>query len=203
MNFFYYSLGFYFFNIFLKNTSLQKIINFSDKDYTKLTGYINSCIHANIIWFSSFLFLINIIDFSVWIQCLNIIRGYCFFDTLLILYHNPFDYQMIIHHIILFIGTYNNYIFKYPSQMAIALLSEISNQFLYFGWFLIKKKLENTLLFKINGIILLILFFIFRVFNFTYFSFFIFQNCSFFENIIFLPITLLNYYWFVLLIKKF
>ena len=87
--------------------------------------------------------------------------------------------------------------------MAIALLSEISNQFLYFGWFLIKKKLENTLLFKINGIILLILFFIFRVFNFTYFSFFIFQNCSFFENIIFLPITLLNYYWFVLLIKKF
>jgi hypothetical protein len=203
MDFYYYSLIFYIFNFSLKKTSLQKFLNFSDKDYSKLFGYINSCIHANIIYISSFLFLLNIIDFSIWIQCFDIIRGYCFYDFLLILYNNPFDYQMIIHHIIFFIGTYNNYIFKYPSQMAIGLLSEISNQFLYFGWFLIKKKLDYTKLFQINAIFLLISFFIFRVLNFSYFSFFIFQHCDLFENILFLPITLLNYYWFYLLLRKF
>ena len=203
MNFYYYSLGFYFFNIFLKNTSLQKIIHFSDKDYTKLTGYINSCIHANIIYILSFLFLLNIIDFSIWVHCLDIIRGYCFYDNLLILYYNPYNYQMLIHHVLLFIGSYNNYIFKYPLWMAQGLLSEISNQFLYFGWFLIKKNLNNTLLFQINAVILLILFFIFRILNFSSFSFFIFQHCGIFENLIFLPITLLNYYWFYLLFKKF
>jgi hypothetical protein len=121
----------------------------------------------------------------------------------MILYQNPLDYQMLIHHLILFIGTYNYYVILYPYQIALALLSETSNQFLYIGWFLIKKNLKNTMIFKINGIILLILFFLFRVINFTYLSFFIFTNCSFYENILFLPITLLNYYWFFLLVKKF
>jgi hypothetical protein len=203
MNFFYYSLIFCIFNFFLTKTSLQKYLKFSDKDYFKLFGYINSCIHANIIYISSFLFLINVIDFSIWIHCLDIIRGYCFYDIFFIIYQNPYDYQMIFHHIIFFVATYNSYIYIYPYKMAFGLLSEISNQFLYFGWFLIKKKLDNTLLFQINGIILLILFFIFRVLNFTNFSFFIFEYCGIFECLMFLPVTLLNYYWFSLLLRKF
>tara|TARA_B110001454_G_C12706550_1_gene428833 strand:- start:638 stop:1255 length:618 start_codon:yes stop_codon:yes gene_type:complete len=203
MEFFYYSLIFYIFNIFLKKSSLQKIINFSDQNYSKLIGYINSCIHAKIVYILSLLFLLNIIDFSIWVHCLDIIRGYCFYDTILILYHNPYDYQMLIHHILFFIGSYNNYIYIYPLKMAFGLLSEISNQFLYFGWFLIKKNLHNTLLFKINSVILLILFFVFRVLNFSYFLFFISQYCDSYEFFMALPITLLNYYWFYLLFSKF
>jgi len=203
MFFFYYSIAFYYLNIYLKNTSLQEIINFSNKDFNKLVNYIISCIHANVICFLSFLFLLNIIDFSLWIHCLDIIRGYIFYDTINILYNNPYDYQMLIHHLLFFVGSYNNYILKYPSQMALGLLSEISNQFLYFGWFLIKNNFQNTKLFQINAIILLILFFIFRVLNFSYMSFFILQHCSTFENLMFLPITLLNFYWFYLLFKKF
>lgn len=203
MVFLFYSSAFYYFNIYLKKTSLQDIINFSNRDFDKLVNYINSCIHANTICFLSFLFLLNIIDFSLWIHCLDIIRGYIFYDTINILYNNPCDYQMLIHHLLFFVGSYNNYILKYPYQMAIVLLSEISNQFLYFGWFLIKNNLHNTKLFQINAIILLILFLIFRVFNFSYMSFFILQHCSTFENFMFLPITLLNFYWFSLLFKKF
>lgn len=203
MEFFYYSLIFYIFNIFLKKSFLQKIINFSDQNYSKLIGYINSCIHAKIVYILSLLFILNIIDFSIWVHCLDIIRGYCFYDTILILYNDPYNYQMLIHHILFFIGSYNNYIYIYPLKMAFGLLSEISNQFLYFGWFLIKKNLHNTLLFKINSVILLILFFVFRVLNFSYFLFFISQYCDSYEFFMALPITLLNYYWFYLLFSKF
>jgi len=203
MNFIYYSIFFYFFNFYLKKSSFQSIVNLRENSYLKLINYINSCIHAKIVYVLSFLLLMNFIDVSVWSNCLDVTRGYCFYDTLMILYQNPLDYQMLIHHLILFIGTYNYYVILYPYQIALALLSETSNQFLYIGWFLIKKNLKNTMIFKINGIILLILFFLFRVINFTYLSFFIFTNCSFYENILFLPITLLNYYWFFLLVKKF
>ena len=161
MNFFYYSLFFFIFLYCLNNSPLQKITNLNNKSYFKLTDYIISCIHANCAYIISFLFLINFIDVSIWMNCLDITRGYCFYDTLMILYNNPYDYEMLIHHTMLFIGTYNNYIISYPYQAALALLSEISNQFLYFGWFLIQKKLKNTILFKINGIILLFLFFIY------------------------------------------
>lgn len=186
----------------MNNSSLQRIINLNNSSYNKLTSYINSCVHAKIVYVLSFLFLINVIDVSIWKICLDITRGYCFYDTLMVLFNDPYDYQTLIHHIFLFIGTYSYYITLYPHQTAIALLSEITNQFLYIGWLLIKKDLKDTIYFKINGMILLISFFLFRIINFTYLLYFLITYCDIYNSIIFIPITLLNYYWFYLLIQK-
>ena len=82
--------------------------------------------------------------------------------------------------------------------------AEITNIFLYFGWLLLKKGYEKSILFLLNGVILITLFLIYRVINFT--NLFIFslavKNARF-EQIFIFIIAMLNTYWFVKLLEKF
>jgi len=181
--FIYYSLGFAFSFLYLyTNDYIRNKINLPEKDYIQLIGKINSVIHANIVVVMSILLICDLIDSELWIQCLEITRGYCLYDTIMILYFTPKDRIMIIHHTLLFLGTYSNFISIYPEQAAYGLLAEITNQNLYFGW--------------------LIGFLIFRVINFTYLFIFAVYNCSYAEQLALIPILLMNYYWFCLLLHK-
>lgn len=198
-----YSLSF-FLNFFCLNScnSLRNYINLTEYDYKHLLIRINSIIHANLIVLIGILFIIGFIDDSTWMLCLDITRGYCLYDTLMILYFTPKDFTMIIHHLMLFFGTYSHFISIYPIQAAIGLLSESSNQHLHFGWYMIKTKKTKSLLFKVNAAFLLLLFLFFRVINFTYLFLFACLNCSYIEPCLILPIMSMNYYWFYLLCQK-
>jgi hypothetical protein len=201
--FIYYSLGFTFSFLYLyTNDYIRDKINLSEKDYIQLVGKINSIIHATIVVVMSVLFLFDLIDSEIWIQCLEVTRGYCLYDTIMILCYTPKDRNMIIHHTMLFFGSYSNFISIYPEQSAFGLLAEITNQHLYFGWLLIKKGKDKTWYFNVNAVILLLMFLVFRVLNFTYLFIFAIQNCSYLEPLAILPILLLNYYWFSLLLHK-
>jgi len=189
--------------MFLHNfTSLQRYIGFGNSNYSQLIGRINGTIHGNLISLLAASYLFGMIDTETWLSCLDITRGYCLYDTLMILYFTPGDIGMLAHHTMLFLGTYSNFISVYPSQVALGLLSELSNQNLHLGWLMIKLQKYDCLLFKINAIMLLVLFLFFRVINFTYLFIFSYNNCSYLEPIVISPILLLNYYWFYLLSGK-
>ena len=201
--FIYYSFGFAWIFIYLyTHDTLRDRINLSEKDFIQLIGKINSVIHATIVVVMSVLFLFNLIDTETWVKCLEVTRGYCLYDAIMILYYTPKDRNMIIHHTMLFFGSYSNFISIYPDQVAYGLLAEITNQHLYFGWLLIKKGKDKTWYFNVNAVILLVFFLIFRVINFTYLFVYTLYNCSYLEPLAILPILLLNYYWFGLLLHK-
>ena len=201
--FIYYSLLFTLNYYGLYNCNpLRNYIKLSNKDYIQLIGKINSVIHANTVVIMSLLFIFNIIEEENWIKCLDITRGYCLYDTLMILYYTPKDRNMIIHHLMLFFGTYSDFVSVYPMNVSYALIAESTNQHLYFGWLLIKKGKDKTWYFNINAVILLSMFLVFRVINFTYLFIFTLQKCSYLEPLAILPILLLNYYWFGLLLHK-
>ena len=108
------------------------------------------------------------------------------------------------HHIVLLAGLYTNNLYLYPQYYANGLLAEITNPFLYIGWFLVKKKWTHNLVFVINGLLLLILFFIYRVLNFTHLFIIgltISKNHS--DYLLMLTIMMLNIYWFLKLFEKF
>ena len=102
----------------------------------------------------------------------------------------------------LFFGSYSNFISIYPEQTAFGLLAESTNLHLYIGWLLIKKGKDKTWYFNTNAVILLLMFLVFRVINFTYLFIFTNQKWSYQEPLAVLPIMLLNYYWFGLLLHK-
>jgi hypothetical protein len=193
-----FSLNFF---VLYNSTFLRNKINLSNNHYIQLITKINSIIHANIIVILSILFSFNIISVDTWAYWLNITRAYCLYDSLLILYYNP-NKLMILHHFLLFYGTYSSFILKFPFQVAQGLLCESSNQHLHFGWFLIKKGKEKTLGFKINALILLVEFFLFRFLNFIYLTLFSLFYCDKIEFFILSLVTIMNIYWFSLLIKK-
>ena len=201
---FYYHSGLFGLNyLCLNNTkSLQKYTRFNQKDYSQFILRINGIIHGNIISLFSLLFLSGIIDLETWLYCLDFTRGYCLYDMLMILQHMPIDTTMLIHHLMLFSGTYSNFVMIYPEQVAIGLLSELSNQHLHYGWMMIKLNKSDCLLFKINAVFLLGLFLLLRVINFTYLFLFACSNCSYIEPSVILPILSMNYYWFYLLSQK-
>ena len=201
--FYYYSLGFALTYYGLYNYDyLRNIINLTEKDYVQLLGKINSVVHATIVVVMSIMLILGLIDASTWVMCLSVTRGYCLYDTLMILYYTPKYRNMIIHHLMLFFGTYSSFIMIYPEIAAYGLLAESTNQHLYLGWLLIKKGKENHWFFKVNAVILLSMFLVFRVLNFTYIFIFTLQNCSYIEPLVISPIMLLNYYWFGLLLQK-
>jgi hypothetical protein len=147
---------------------------------------------------SSFIvYLITIFNYNPIILTL-----YCLFD----LYQARLD--IIIHHIIIIIVNilflysekYNNCIEKKYIVSALTKL-EISNLFLIF-----KDKIINKNLKFYNFIIFIILFTYFRIFNLLPIVIHLYHNqVSLFCKILFydiLSLYILNFYWFILIIKK-
>ena len=168
--------------------------------------YINSIAHGILIFTSSYTFMSQKMSIDEYLAYIEMTKGYLFQDLILLIYfHKVIDgfVLMLFHHIIFFTVLYSEFVGIYPYLLAKALTCEITNFFLYGGWFLIQLGLQDTFIFVMNGIILVTLFFYFRVYNFL--SLFIFAlevPEAYFPSITLLIVSLLNVYWFVLLLEK-
>ena len=110
--------------------------------------------------------------------------------------------ETLIHHIIFILFILNYEYLK--KTLAIGILSEISTLVLNRTWMLYQLKLTNSNTFKNNCILLLILFFIFRIISFTglFIYYYPIKNIFIYKMMIFI-IVILNYYWFYKLCLKF
>jgi len=193
------------FEIFSINFLVFKILSsfFINDDYKsyKLASYINSyfvsiCVSTNCI--------LNLFNFSDkrYYNTMDLLFAYFLYDTIAML---CFDFKksflFYIHHLS-FVFTYlyfNNLFDIYKYEINNFFLCEISQIFLIHCW--LSLTFFNKKYFKINAILLLLTYFIFRVINFTYYTY-----LSLVTNLYIFPICLtilsMNLYWFYLLIKK-
>ena len=178
------------------------------KIYVELASKIVSLFHSLWISYYSVLFLLDSINEELYISKFYITYSYLIYDMVLITYYYKYfinDYIFtFVHHFSFLIGLYYTLNYKLAAQ---CLLAEITNPFLYLGWLLVKINKNTTLIFKLNGISLYILFFIFRFCNLTYLNYIAFfsnnNNILLIEKISVLFLYILNANWFRLLTFKF
>ena len=180
----------------------------NNKIYVELASKIVSLFHSVWISYYSVLFLLGSINEELYISKFYITYSYLVYDMVLITYYYKYfvsDYIFtFIHHTCFLLGLYYTLNYKLAAQ---CLLAEITNPFLYLGWLLVKINKNTSLIFKLNGISLYILFFIFRFCNLTYLTYISFftkeHNVLLIENISLLLLCILNINWFRLLTFKF
>ena len=101
----------------------------------------------------------------------------------------------------------NNILFSnndYNIILSRTLLCEWTNIFLNLSYILLKLNMNHTLTFKISNIILLIAYLFLRIINFTSIQFLLHERQdNFILYFMGIPLTILNYYWFMKLFNKF
>ena len=166
---------------------------------------IISSTHAMILSFFSTLYLIDIIDYEYWITFLPICSSFGLFDlTLVTIHYSKFKKNYVpifIHHSLLVFGPL---LVTHPNSyvMAQSFLFENTVPILDFSWYLYHTNHNESLLFKVNAVVGLISFFLFRIVNNFYL---LTQSVQF--NSLFQLATVsfmgLNIYWFYSLVKLF
>ena len=190
----------YFASYFLYGHIINKTKFPKDKRYF-LVSRIISCQHAFLSSYGSYLYLNNYIDYKEWnTRYVMISKMYLLYDLFIVILN--FNKNDFIHHIVFYIGIVNNSV-AVSTYAARSLYAELSNFNLNFGWFLINIGKDKTILFRINALLLLIVFFIFRVLNYAYITFDIFWNLGFqYINFVIPALWSLNIFWFKLLLGK-
>lgn len=161
--------------------------------YHALFAFINSCV---------FIYTGNekLFDYN-----LSVTIIYSIFDMFLITMNGnnlmKNKYTTYFHHSIMIIVVV--FCHNYRKYVAYAFLGEISNIPLNYGWLLLKYGLGNTINFKISAIVTIFLYTFFRVINFTLIIMAIpNENPHLIIIICAIGITVLNYYWYCLLLYK-
>lgn len=181
--------------------------NITEKTLVNLLSKIMSLIHSIYIVSSCMNFNENKISENTFINSLNVTKAYLLYDIFVMTYYRNYvmEYKkLMLHHIILFLGLYSNKVHEIPLFVSKGLMAEITNVPLTIGWILIKRKKEKSMVFILNGFILLTLFFIYRVINFTN-LFLLSLNITdkMYEMSFVGIIMLVNIYWFTKLLQKF
>ena len=195
--------------LFILSMEIERFIFIFNNNrlYVELASKIVSLVHSFYISYYSVLYLLGNIDETIYTSKFYITYSYLVYDIILITYYYKYfknDFKFTVtHHFSFFIGLY------YTSNYMLAaqcLLAEITNPFLYFGWLLVKINKNSTFIFKINGSLLYLLFFIFRFCNMGYLNYVAFftniQNVLIIEKICILFLFILNANWFRLLTLK-
>lgn len=198
-----------FFSFFFIYCIIYKILEkttFPKYKIYQLSNKLVSAIHSIISFYGAYKYLNNGLDYEIWNnKYIMITKMYLLYDSILCLFNNE-GIQILFHHVIFYFGVGYNEV-KYSYFIAQALLAEITNINLHFGWFMLTIKYNKTKIFKINAIILIILFFIFRVLNYinlsyvsliTFTNMYGFNNGAYFVN----GLGLLQFYWFKKLVTK-
>ena len=161
--------------------------------------------HSLLVVFFASLYLNDRISLATWRKYLCLSVAYFVFDLLAISLYTTTTKESIetlVHHtIVLLIITC--YLDRYTKLITRGLLSEITNSFLYACWVLINIGQQHTVLFIVLYICLLLGFLVARIYNFTHICWKLYRRRgTLYELGFFAPIVLMNYYWFVLLLKK-
>ena len=157
-----------------------------------------SSIHAVILSFSSLCYLSGAIDFNSWVVCLPISGGFGLFDLTMV----TFNYEKFKKsyfatstlHFCLILGplttTFDSSIF-----ISQAYLFETTVPILDTSWYMYNANMTDNILFKLNNILGLFLFLVFRVINSAYLTYSVINGniiITFFSTYFFG----LNIYWF-------
>lgn len=207
--FFEASLYYILWNLFYLyiNNVLQKypVINYLPPD-KRLEGKtrIYSSLHAIILSTWSISYLRNIIEYKTWCYILPLSGAFALFDMCIItLNYKKFKKQYFgttTHHLIVLFGpllvTQNN-----SRIIVLTYLFEMTVPTLDISWYLYYTGLNNTILFKINSLITLLLFLFCRVFNNIYLVYSTIYEKEYALTIVGIYFLYLNVTWFNLLIK--
>ena len=186
----------------------KKKLGLNELEETKVieakTRIISSA-HAILCCIYSSLYLMNKIDYVVWVNHIPMSVGFAMFDVMIVTKHyNIFKkgyFPTILHHALLIFAPLvitpdKSY---FTSQ---AYLFECTVPILDYNWLLYHKKKQNTTLFKINSSLSLFSFFVFRILNSLHIIYYI-SNNNYIIKLIALMFLSLNVNWFYNLIKQF
>jgi len=160
--------------------------------------------HAIILTLGTSGYLLDYIDSDTWIQFLPLSSAFGIFDmTIITLNYKSFKKSYLstgIHHFILILGPLT---ITRESALTIsqAYMFESTVPIIDTSWYIYNAKLSNTLGFKINSAIALVVFFIVRVVNSLHMTYEIIWHDN--NVVIFCSFALLalNIYWFKGLIR--
>lgn len=183
----------------------SKFLKLSKRNNIHVASKINSCINASFAVYYSVSYLCGFNKIEDMEQYVLILRGYLIYDLINISYnYQHFDWATtLVHHISLFGASYVNlYDNSNTYYFARGMIGELTNFFLYFGWFLLKFNMDKTKIFKTNAYVLIILFFIVRASNYTLLLCEIIQSETLLIILPVLILSSLNNYWFYKLVQK-
>ena len=148
------------------------------------------------------LYLAGLVSEGYWLLCLNISVGYLVHDLLLVSTEARVrNVNDVIHHVAFI--TVITFADSYPYQMARGILAETSLPFLYAGWAMLRLQLTHSYkkTFWTCSVVGVLLFFIFRVVNFTQLVYYSYYHASMLVTCAGGALAGLNYYWFAKLVK--
>jgi len=190
---------------------------FSNKLKDKIIIYkdISEALYLTILSFifalGSTLFMLELIEVFKLHYFLGIGFGGLLYNTHYLFKTNQFS--MCIHHIIMEFAiiipilSKNNILFynnDYNIILSRTLLCEWTNIFLNLSYILLKLNMNHTIIFKLSNIILLIGYIFLRLINFTSIQLLLYERGDqFILYFMGIPLTILNYYWFIKLFNKF
>ena len=179
------------------------------KIYNKnINSYIISIINSIFTFSISLLNLYHKLDNSKWNSLIGFTQGYLYFD--LFLSFKEKNIAMIVHHLFmsltLFSPQYIDYInIDIPNLNYILsriYICEFSNVFLHTTVILYKLGKTNNKYFTLLKMLTLLSYITLRVYNFTWIEYYLFIKKYYICFYLMLPVTFLNYYWFLKLLMK-
>jgi hypothetical protein len=191
--------------------------NYSEEFHSshKLVAYGVSTLHAIFISFSATLYLLDIIDNYDIKQAYFISISYYFADIYYVSDSvkklKKLEYFTICHHIVMILMCYlliveihndinlENTLLYYFNR---GLLAEYSVIPLNYTWYLVNTKQDGSNNMFISSILTLVLYFITRIVNFTLVIYNLWNYNLLLAVTLFLPLFLINYYWFYKLMCK-
>lgn len=197
--------GYYMYITYLHNKKRLGINDLQEEKAIEAKTRIISSTHAILCCVYSSLYLINKIDYVVWLNHIPMSSGFGLFDAFIVTKnYNIFKkgyFPVILHHIVLIFGplVMTKYISYFASQ---SYLFELTVPILDYNWLLYNKKKQNTTLFKINSGVSLFSFFLFRILNSLHLTYYI-ENKNYFVKLFSFIFLLLNINWFYGLINLF
>lgn len=178
---------------------------------TELYSYSYSQMHNVVMSFTSILYFSNFIKHNTALMCIKYSCIYFFSDLIAINVIPTFkkkNFMHNIHHLISFINI-SFIIFNHSNNIELisllfqAYLSEISIIFYNYRWFLYQINDHLSFTSKINNILIVISYFIFRIVNLTniLIKMHYIKEFSIYKYFLSL-IIMLNYIWFVMIFNK-
>lgn len=179
----------------------------------KLTQCINLLGHDIYLSTISSLYLLNYISDKWWLYGTGISTGYIFYDIYLQMKIKN-KHTIIFHHLVMIFSYITPFLVRYNILsksngnynffLAHSSLCEISAIFLEIVYLLHKLNKQNTIIFKINYLLLLITYIPTRLINFPYVLYLLYLNNNFNYSMIQIScLTVLSYYWYYKLFMQF
>ena len=171
-----------------------------------LKEYLYSIKHSFFLGSISILSLYNLIGKQHYYSLLGFSNGYLIFDLIRAIKFK--DYQMIFHHAFMMftiISTQvvsDDYVPKLEWIMGRIYICEFTNIFLYSYIMLNKLQFKNKNIMNFLKITTVISYLFLRIYNFNYIQYYLFINRIYICFYLMLPITTINYYWFMKIISK-